>query len=86
MDTLEEIISDTELDKVYGNANFGGAGDMAEKREVVRHGVLKCACGYYQGHTSTQIVIKLGLVDNEYKITPKGQRYLWLAFTTDKRF
>jgi len=72
----KEIVSDEDLDKAYGNANFGST----EKRDVIRYGVLKCVSGYYQGHTSTCIVTNLGLVDKEYKITPKGRTYLWAAF------
>jgi len=71
-----EIVSDADLDKAWGNANFGGT----ERRDVIRYGVLKCVSGYYQGHTSTCIVTNLGLVDKEYNITPKGRAYLWAAF------
>jgi len=76
MDTVEEIISDEEIERVHANANFG----CMAKRAVVNEGVLKCASGYYQGHTSTQIITEHGLVDNEYKLTPKGRAYLWVAF------
>ena len=73
-----EIISDEEIERVHANANFGGMG----KREVVNQGILKCASGYYQGHTSTQIIKEHGLIDDEYKLTPKGRMYLWAAFNT----
>ena len=49
----EEIITDEEIERVHANANFGSIG----KRQVINQGVLKCACGYYQGHTSTQISV-----------------------------
>jgi hypothetical protein len=76
---VKEIISDEEIDRVHGNANFGEA---MTKREVVNQGVLKCASGYYQGHTSTQIITQHGLVDQHYNLTAKGRTYLWAAFSS----
>lgn len=73
----EEIITDEEIERVHANANFG---NMA-KRTVVNQGVLKCASGYYQGNTSTQIIKQHGLVDQQYELTPKGRAYLWAAFS-----
>jgi len=73
---MKEIITDDEIVCVHANANFGGM----DKREVVNQGVLKCASGLYQGHTSTQIIKEHGLIDSEYKLTPKGRAYLWAAF------
>lgn len=78
VDDPREIISDEEIERIHANANFGGM----EKREVVNQGVLKCASGYYQGSTSTQIIKEHGLVDAEYKLTPKGKTYLWAAFSS----
>jgi len=72
----EDIISDEEIKKVHANANFGARG----KRDVVNYGVLKCASGYHQGHTSTQIIKEHGLVTEKYKLTKKGRQYLWAAF------
>jgi len=73
---LCKLVSDKEIDKVWGNANFGSQG----RRETVNLGVLKCASGYYQGHTSRCIITELGLIDKEYKITKRGREYLWAAF------
>lgn len=53
------------------------------KRDVVNFAVLKCASGYYQGHTSTQIIKEHGLITEEYELTPKGKMYLWAAFGDD---
>lgn len=79
MNTVKEIISDEEIEKVHANANFGSMG----KREVVNQGVLKCASGYYQGHTSTQIIREHGLVNDRYELTAKGRAYLWSAFRNE---
>lgn len=78
-DKPREIITDEEIDRVHANANFGGM----EKRQVVNQGVLKCASGYYQGSTSTHIIKEHGLIDDNYRLTPKGRMYLWAAFNTD---
>lgn len=72
----QEIISDEEIERVHANADFGGMG----KRQVVNQGVLKCASGYYQGHTSTQIIKEHGLINDKYKLTTKGRTYLWASF------
>lgn len=74
-----EIIPDDEIERVHANANFGSMG----KRQVVNQGVLKCASGYYQGRTATQIIKEHGLIDDEYKLTPKGRMYLWAAFNSE---
>jgi hypothetical protein len=81
--TENELISDEEIERVHGNANFGGM----DKREVVRLGVLKCASGYYQGHTSKTICIEHGLITKDtYELTPKGKYYLWAAFSNGSNF
>ncbi len=74
----EEIISDEEIERVHAHANFG----TMEKREVVNQAVLKCASGYYQGSTSNAIVREHGLVGSNYRLTKKGKRYLWAAFSS----
>lgn len=73
---VSEIIPDNEIDRVHANANFGSM----EKRDVVNLGVLKAACGFYQGSTSRAIITEHGLINKDYKLTDKGQRYLWAAF------
>ena len=75
---VENIVSDEELDKAWGNSNFGSM----TKRDVVKFAVLKCASGYYQGYTSKIIANELGLINDKYEITPKGRQYLWAAFNT----
>ena len=80
MDSNEvlKLVSDEELDSAWGNADFGGL----ERRDVVRHALLKCASGYYQGFTSKQIITALGLITPGYVLTKKGKEYLWAAFKT----
>ena len=81
MDTVNEIVTDSEMIIAIGNANFG----IMENRDVIQYGLLKCACGYYQGHTSTQIITELKLITKAYKLTAKGKRYLWIAFNNNSR-
>jgi hypothetical protein len=76
--TPEEIIPESEIDRVHGNANFG----PMPKRRVVDEGVLKYAFGYQSGYTQLQILIEHSLIrkpkPGSYKstLTAKGQRYL----------
>ena len=42
-----EIISNKEINNVWGNANFGGY----KRRSVVNAALLKCASGYHNGHS-----------------------------------
>lgn len=80
--TEQELISDAELDKAWGHANFGGM----TKREVIRMGTLKCLAGWHQWYTSKTICTELGLINDKYKVTAKGRAYLWLAFSKECAF
>ncbi|MDP2047540.1 MAG: hypothetical protein Q8K33_01420 [Cypionkella sp.] len=72
-----EIISDEEIIRVHGHANFG---DMSP-REVVNDGVRKYAIGYTGGHTQLCILIEHGLITKpkpgkySSNLTQKGKRY-----------
>ncbi len=77
---VQNIISDKEITRVHANANFGNM----KMRDVVNLGVLKCASGYLQGSTSTQIIKEHGLITEEYRLTAKGRKYLWEAFGDGK--
>lgn len=77
-----DIISDAEIDRVHSFADFGDS----PKRNVVNDGLLKAACGSYQGSTSKWIIQKHGLIDNNGELTVKGRKYLWSAFANNKNF
>ncbi len=79
MSELQKIISDEELNKVWGNANFGNC----SKRDVLRSTLLKCASGYYTGHTAKCIVEELGLVTKKWTLTKKGKQYLYESFSSE---
>ena len=81
MSAAEEIVTDADIDAVWGNASFG----TATRREVVDRTVLKYACGYISGHTATMIVRDLGLIsvdpyERKSWLTKKGQLYLYAAY------
>lgn len=65
-----------EIDAVWGNANFGSH----TRLDIVRQGILKCASGYYQGHTSMTILKELGLITKGYKLTTRGEKNLYELF------
>lgn len=77
-----EIITDAEIDRVHGHANFG---DMS-KRSVVNEGLLKYAFGFTSGFTQLSILIEHGLVrkplPGSYSttLTKKGFKYLQAVF------
>ena len=77
-----KMVTDSELAKVFAFANFGSM----THREVVRLGVLKCASGFHQGHTSRTILVQLGLITDKYRLTQKGKEYLWEAFRNGSIF
>ena len=77
---IQEIITDSEIERVHGNANFG---EMS-KRAVIALGLLKCVCGFQQGSTSLAIITEHNLIAESYELTPKGRHYLWAAFGNSK--
>lgn len=81
-ESVEELVSDEELNAVWGHANFGGM----TKREVIALGTLKCLSGWAQGHTGKVICQQLGLITEKYTVTAKGRAYLWLAFGAHTEF
>ena len=73
---LSDIITDAEIDRVHGNANFG----YMDKRDVVNEGVAKIHLSYSCGYTQEQILIGHGLVFERKGrspkfLKPKGKRY-----------
>lgn len=75
--TPQEIISDDEIARVHGNANFGAM----DPREVVNDGVRKTAVGYHCGSTQLHILRDHGLVtkprpgSSDAGLTKKGKAY-----------
>lgn len=75
---LAEIISDADIVRVHGSANFG---PTMTPREVVNDGVRKYAVGYSSGHTQLCILLEHGLITKprpgryEASLTKKGKRY-----------
>lgn len=79
----EEIISDKEIIRVHGYANFGSM----TPRDVVNDGVRKYAVGYSGGSTQAAILREHGLITKtrgyQADLTKKGKRYaraIWPSF------
>lgn len=80
--SVQEIITDAELDAVWGSANFGSC----TKREVIKDTLLKCLGGYKTGATAKHIAKELSLVyANKWDLTKKGREYLYLAIAKSKQ-
>ncbi len=75
--TPQEIISEEEIIRVHGHANFGSM----TPREVVNDGVRKHAVGFSSGHTQLCIMLEHRLITKpkpgSYRasLTQKGKRY-----------
>lgn len=86
MKEIEELLTDEQINKAWGYANFGDT----PKRDVIKLELLKCASGYYTGHTATCILAELGLTNmpdrtkkKYWKLTQLGREYLYLAFSNE---
>ena len=78
MEKTDEIISDIKVEIAFQETDFGST----PHREVIRNSLLKCACGYYTGHTAKSILIELGLVyKSKWNLTLLGQHYLFAAYS-----
>lgn len=74
-----KIVTDADIERVHGNANFG----TMTKREVVDEGVLTYAFGYSSGHTMMQILQEHGLLSRSRTnraLTQHGYHYLRAMF------
>lgn len=75
MRTVDEILSDDRVNEQFQGTNFGSQ----TPRQVIASSLLKCACGYYSGHTATQICYNLGLTTKKWKLSERGKEYLFCA-------
>jgi len=73
----EDIISDAEIARVHGRANFG----TMTARQVVDDGIGKVVVGYHCGHTQFTILREHGLITKpkamsyDCNLTKKGKKY-----------
>lgn len=76
--SVREIISDKELFDTMIFTDF----DERTHREVIKHTLLKCACGYVVGKSAVDVSRELGLVhETKWELTKKGKEYLYAAYT-----
>lgn len=76
METVEQMITDEQINTAWGNAQFGSG----SKRGIIANALLKYASGYYTGHTIMCITQELGLVGKNVTLTKLGKRYLFAAY------
>lgn len=76
MNTEQDIITDAQIQEVWGNADFG----QFSQREIIAKTLLKCACGYTSGKIARYIVEDLGLVTADWKLSQRGEAYLYAAY------
>lgn len=77
LEKLAAIVSDAEIARVHGSANFGAM----TPRDVVNDGVRKYAVGYTGGHTQLCILLEHRLITKprpgryDANLTKKGKAY-----------
>lgn len=86
--TIELLITDEEIDKVWGHANFGAG---AIKRNIINKALLQVHFGFAIGNTIAHILLELGLImklENDqyhnHKTTVFGEKYIKLIPKKDK--
>ena len=57
-----------------------GIGHSDDPVKIVRHAVLKTACGFENGITTSWIIANLGYADSKGNLTAKGKAFLWKEF------
>lgn len=81
-----EIVTEEQIKKVWGNANFGAD----TPRQVIATTLLQYALRYSTGHTSTTICQELGLLGRYNHrtglctLTDKGREYLYSYHNAQK--
>jgi hypothetical protein len=71
------LITDQQLEKAFEGTNFGSK----EYYKILREGLLKVACQYWNGHTLTQILIMLKLRHkNQNRLTDAGRKLLYQMY------
>ena len=78
MKNFEPITID-EIEKVWGNANFGPDFNK-RKMDIVKDSLLKYASNFSTGYTAFQILVELGLMTERKRLTVRGRRQLWEFF------
>lgn len=78
-----KIVTDKQLDKAWGYANFGDT----PKRKVILEALEKITQGYHNGSTATAIVKELKLIEQRnrnYVLTDKGLKYLLAGYAASE--
>lgn len=72
---LHKIVTEVELIEAFSGCNFGSK----DYREIIKEGLLKSTCGWWNGQTLYEILKYLELITEHKKpkLTVKGQAYLW---------
>jgi hypothetical protein len=73
---FETLIPKEQFDKAFEGTHFG----TQKNRELIKKALLKNASGYANGFTIEQILIELGLMKRNRKLTKLGKEYLYEAF------
>ena len=78
---IYKMITNEEIDKIWGSASFGGHPD--NRLDIIMNVVLKMNAGWHTGHTAFTLCVCLGLVNKNKRVTPKGKMLVHEYFKTD---
>lgn len=71
------MFDDEQLNEAFKNTSFGVPSTAGNHRLILKNALLKTAVGYHNGHTITQIMIRLGLISaKSLRVLKVGQHYL----------
>lgn len=71
------MFDDAQISEAFKGTNFGMPNTPDNNRLILKNALLKAAVGYYNGHTITQIMMRLDLISTKTsRVTKLGLLYL----------
>ena len=80
MEKTSDILTENQINLIWGNANFGNDKSIEDKHKLIAKGLLQCVSGFSTGYTIQQILEELGLVLQTRELSQRGKRYLYAAY------
>lgn len=69
-------ITNDEIKKAWGNANFGALETDEQKRKYILCALMKCAMGYHNGFTAMTVLKELKVLTVKELPNAKGRVFL----------
>lgn len=78
MKTKSGVISDDEILKEFGDTHTSYT--LLEKRELLEKGVIDALVGYSSGHTLTEIMKNMKLINKNNAPLERGRYFIWNTY------